>query len=595
MTSTPIFTNNYVVESPREETKESIVPDMSKKRHTVCTMLQNSTVDITSPVSSSDSISPKSRRRSFGNFTPRAKELWKTIRTKLERTLSEDSIAPSPDMQRVRSMSIMSIGHEHTEDTNGYGRFRHAFPLHPKHETRQTWDYVLAVALLVMVFVSPLLMAFGNSMDHDMRSVLSGVDWMLDIIFILDMCMQFFTSFYTKDGELIVDRRQIATNYLKGWFLIDILSIFPFHEILKVEMTKSFRYLKTIRLLYLVRLLRLRRLQNVIHSFDGGTTAAKIGIYMGGMFMVSHVMACFWFFLAGLGEYNHETWIFEWDMENAPVSSKYALSWYWAIVTVTTVGYGDITPRSDEERVFSGLCSFIGSVGFAFLVGKMSAIATGAEEANIKFRSKMSGVHTFVRINRFPVHLRRRIREFYEEKRYRGDFFDEDEILQELPFDLRKEVSLYTNRDAIKRVPFFSSCEGDLLETLLLKFKSRHVTQGEFIIQVDDIGHELFILNKGEVSVLNREGAHVASLGEGSFFGEVALLSEAARRTCSIKAEKRCVLYCLTKDDLMNVCDKFPRFKREIELLANTRMNEWNSGSSETKEKVTSNSNRNSA
>ena len=107
----------------------------------------------------------------------------------------------------------------------------------------------------------------------------------------------------------------------------------------------------------------------------------------------------------------------------------------------------------------------------------------GAEQSNVRFQNKMSNIMAFMKINNFPVHLRRRIREFYEKKRFRGDYIDADEIFSELSFQLRKEVSLYCNRDAIKRVPFFASCEGPLLEALLLKLKSRHVVAGDYIIQ----------------------------------------------------------------------------------------------------------------
>ena len=171
-----------------------------------------------------------------------------------------------------------------------------------------------------------------------------------------------------------------------------------------------------------------------------------------------------------------------------------------------------------------------------------------------------------------PVHLRRRIREFYEEKRYVGDMIDADEVFHELSFPLRKEVSLYCNRDAIKRVPFFSACEGALLEALLLKLKSRHFVAGDYIIRKGDVGNEMYILNKGEVSVVTEDGKVLATLGEGSFFGEIALLSDHSRRTASLKADINCLIYCLEKKDLADVCRKFPKFDAEIKLLANTRL-----------------------
>ena len=101
---------------------------------------------------------------------------------------------------------------------------------------------------------------------------------------------------------------------------------------------------------------------------------------------------------------------------------------YWAVVTVTTVGYGDVTPVSESEYIYVSTVSFIGSIAFAFIVGKMSAIATASEQANIHFRAKKTAVNAFMNFRKFPSHLRRDIRKFYDQKRVRGDFFHEDEI-----------------------------------------------------------------------------------------------------------------------------------------------------------------------
>ena len=81
-----------------------------------------------------------------------------------------------------------------------------------------------------------------------------------------------------------------------------------------------------------------------------------------------------------------------------------------------------------------------------------------------------------------------------------------------------------------------------------------------------------YILNKGEVSVVTEDGKVLATLGEGSFFGEIALLSDHSRRTASLQADINCLIYCLEKDDLADVCRKFPKFDAEIKLLANTRL-----------------------
>ena len=68
--------------------------------------------------------------------------------------------------------------------------------------------------------------------------------------------------------------------------------------------------------------------------------------------LVGHLMGCAWYFMAedrGLGS---GTWADDFHMEDKDRASRYLMSVYWAFVTVTTVGYGDVTPVNDAERVY---------------------------------------------------------------------------------------------------------------------------------------------------------------------------------------------------------------------------------------------------
>lgn len=61
------------------------------------------------------------------------------------------------------------------------------------------------------------------------------VNLSIDIIFGIDIFIIFFSAFYDDDFQLIDDLRDIARNYLLGWFLLDILAITPFEEFSKNE------------------------------------------------------------------------------------------------------------------------------------------------------------------------------------------------------------------------------------------------------------------------------------------------------------------------------------------------------------------------
>jgi len=82
-------------------------------------------------------------------------------------------------------------------------------------------------------FTAPVEFAYTKGMGFFDSSEMAFANAFLDVIFILDLILNFRTSFiHSQTGEEIFDQKLIAKNYLKGQFLIDILSAIPFEWML---------------------------------------------------------------------------------------------------------------------------------------------------------------------------------------------------------------------------------------------------------------------------------------------------------------------------------------------------------------------------
>ncbi len=92
----------------------------------------------------------------------------------------------------------------------------------------------------------------------------------------------------------------------------------------------------------------------------------------------------------------------------------------------------------------------------------------------------------------------------------------------DLSSQLKMSLALHFYKDLIKAVPFFSDGSDDFLGKICMNLRLGIYMPGDFIIRKGDVGRELFIVNKGEVHVLqNDTGAAIATLYAGSFFGEI--------------------------------------------------------------------------
>ena len=97
----------------------------------------------------------------------------------------------------------------------------------------------------------------------------------------------------------------------------------------------------------------------------------------------------------------------------------------------------------------------------------------------------------------------------------------------------------------LKDVPFFSSISKKDLAAVAQQTDEIDVPEGKVLAREGDIGQEFFVIDSGAAEV-TRGGEHVADLGPGDFFGEMALL-EAERRTATVTASSAMELIVMTR------------------------------------------------
>merc|ERR1719181_841784 len=74
------------------------------------------------------------------------------------------------------------------------------------------------------------------------------------------------------------------------------------------------------------------------------------------------------------------------EIEKTDITSRYVASIYWAFTTMTTVGYGDILPTTDTERLFATFIMFVGATVFGYIVGVVREVASNSNGAAARER-----------------------------------------------------------------------------------------------------------------------------------------------------------------------------------------------------------------
>lgn len=369
----------------------------------------------------------------------------------------------------------------------------------------------------------------------------------------------FFSSLFTADliynfknrnrinEEVVITAAnfgQTPKPYHKSiWFPVDIFASIPFDLITylfgggqAVVLLRAMRFARSIRVFKLFGFLNSVTLPKFF----------KMSIIISLSLIVIHIIACGWMAFNPPG-----------SAEN--VSSYYIKCLYWAVTTLTTIGYGDITPSNDITRIYTMVIMVLGVGTYGVVIGTVSKMIVQAERHKEEKKEKFKELTMFMKHYKVPFGLQKQVFSFYGHLLNKKLFDGESKIVAELPQALQNELEVYKKIKLIKAAPIFEGVPLGCLKMIAEHLKQEVFSPNKYIMQKGDEGREMYIIGHGEVEVLVGEKV-VASLQQGQYFGEIALLEETTRNA-DIKSKSYCDLYVFEKEDFIQVVHRFPQLQ----------------------------------
>jgi len=186
-----------------------------------------------------------------------------------------------------------------------------------------------------------------------------------------------------------------ALNSLRGWFIVDFVSIFPFQLLISSNavLTKLFRLFRLPRL---VKLIDISRFNQLLKSFfenssrDERIVAQYMLMYAYRVFrlviiaiIITYFIGCFWFLLSNelnFADEGDNTFVKKFELYDATNARKLIVSCYFALSTLSTVGYGDYYPISNMERIVAIFIMLCGVAFFSYIMGSFIEIISNYEQ-----------------------------------------------------------------------------------------------------------------------------------------------------------------------------------------------------------------------
>jgi CRP-like cAMP-binding protein len=192
----------------------------------------------------------------------------------------------------------------------------------------------------------------------------------------------------------------------------------------------------------------------------------------------------------------------EYDDVKGDVWSEYLAALYWAMTTLTTVGYGDIIPTTNVERAYCILSMVIGGGFYGYVVGSITSVVASDDLNNAVYYERLDLFQAWLAHHRFPTDLQRGLKRHY--KAYLGSqsaIPDEAQVWHELSPEWQKEVGEFMLSESVRYNPMFDGISVGVMVQFQCKLKQFTIPEGHTITEAGEVGSAMYIVNSGWLSL----------------------------------------------------------------------------------------------
>ena len=441
----------------------------------------------------------------------------------------------------------------------------------PNSNLSAIWDIIQLVFLVYVSFAVPLRVCFD--IEVPLWSFSFWFDNLVDLYFIVDLGLQFRTSFQRDDGMLEDDPRAIAARYLRTWFLIDFISCIPVQYLgMAIEDdaggqpeavqddgagTNQYKALKALRLVRMSKMLRLAKVKRILSKYqDKANLTQYMELYglVAIICLLAHMLSCFFYLV---GDVDEECF-FESDVipcsfdASKPEEAGVLRGWvfmnfgamaepslaptiavrYWTSLYFV---FNALEPHilTVGERGFATLAELVMAIIYGSIAGVMSTIMIGLRGNDNETNAKMGSLRQWLQRRKMPKPMQKGILAYFNELWAQRAGLNTADVLEEMPPQLRLEATTIFFRDALATLPMFKGLAEEILFKLCRECRPLLILKGQTVVREGTPGREMYIILDGEVQVsiggtggLDRSArVDLGYLSSGAFFGEAPMLT----------------------------------------------------------------------
>ena len=418
-------------------------------------------------------------------------------------------------LKRIKELFDSFDDEEYEEENEG------DYYISPSSYFIKIFDCIMFLSCMFYLICAPFY--FSNNIiltgDNKVALVLLTA---IDLIYILDIIINFFRAYHTFDENLVRKTKSIFLHYLRTWFLFDFIQAIPFFTFFKflerdcinygVCTLEGYAFHKVNPSTYLIMLIKIVKVYKMIKHNDTINSFSEFlfeneyidnyGYFFFSIFYslcFLNLSSCLYIFI---GINSFPGWITKIQLRDESLINKYVASIYFIVVTITTVGYGDITGDSYIEIFFQMFLLIIGTLAYSFVISYISNYIVKKNQKSIAFEKNLS---ILKEIKLHNPNLKESIyqeciKNLFNEQLYERK--DKSLLFDCLPYSLKNKLIMEMYKPFINNFVIFKYVQNaDFIVKVVTSFKPLLSFKGDILIQEGDFIKEIFFVKKGVLSL----------------------------------------------------------------------------------------------
>ena len=156
---------------------------------------------------------------------------------------------------------------------------------------------IIALVIFLVLMVTGITIPLSAAFDINMPEW----DYIVDAIFCFDLVLGFFSGYLKKDGTCERRCTRIIYNYLKSWFLPDLVTSLPYDDMFGTKGVSFLKFIKFVKLIKFIRLFKYtKKIKELITWYNISSITLRLGVEAVLVVYLTHTAACIYYFTCSM-------------------------------------------------------------------------------------------------------------------------------------------------------------------------------------------------------------------------------------------------------------------------------------------------------